>query len=293
MEVTHSPGSDRVRGRIEKPPGYISLRRLTDGLRWAEPFSAQEAGEENVAPEALDTPVPKAAQLAKPQVAQDPTGVYVIRSPVVVSAGLAPCEKPIQVKLCPDMHVEVLEIWQDSKNDRIRGRIKEPAGYISLRNLLGDVHWAEPFHVDETPGEYIVNTSVVVGSEAFFHYGSGVTLAPGTRVTVVEVARSPGSDRVRGRIEEPPGYISLRNLSDGHRFAEHVSRRAVTEDSIAPEASQLARPEMPPKPPHRQTRGIARHEASPAPLSETSLPASHSPLPTQHVPVPIVVAKAG
>jgi len=38
VELQHLPGSGRLRGRIEHPPGWISLLDTTTGYRWAEPY---------------------------------------------------------------------------------------------------------------------------------------------------------------------------------------------------------------------------------------------------------------
>lgn len=59
-----------------------------------------------------------------------------------------------------------------------------------------------------------------------------VELKAGDLVEVVEVVRNPGEARIRGRIANPPGWISLLDLEDGHRWAERQEGRPDVEANL-------------------------------------------------------------
>ncbi|CAJ1370400.1 unnamed protein product [Effrenium voratum] len=57
-------------------------------------------------------------------------------------------------------------------------------------------------------------------------------LKAGDLVEVLEVAQNPGEQRVRGRIANPPGWISLMDLEDGHCWAERQEGRPDVEENL-------------------------------------------------------------
>jgi len=79
----------------------------------------------------------------------------------------------------------------------------------------------EPLQLDEdTPGQYIViHDGVAVSSGLSTVSPITQILAFGTVVNVLEVARIEEDKRVRGRIEDPPGWVSLLDTGDGYRWA--------------------------------------------------------------------------
>jgi len=78
----------------------------------------------------------------------------------------------------------------------------------------------------DSPGMYVVtHDQTWVGSTADDlsapdPQSQGRRLANGARVDVVEVATLAERELVRGRIDSPPGWISLLNLTSGYRWAE-------------------------------------------------------------------------
>lgn len=128
---------------------------------------------------------------------------------------------------------------------RLRGRIARPPGWISLANLDTGDCWVRLIcrvadgHVDPSaaprglpndpefgPGKYIIIAELCVASNVEFAGSGGsrelATLPKGAEVDVVEVSRRGDMKRVRGRIAEPAGWISLANLEDGRRWAVAV-----------------------------------------------------------------------
>merc|ERR1712060_292231 len=80
----------------------------------------------------------------------------------------------------------------------------------------------------DAPGRYMVlkrtavQLTAKVGSQKF------ATLEPGCEVSVVEVVDSTEDRRVRARVEEPAGWISLLNTESGLRWAEKVEEEEAT-----------------------------------------------------------------
>lgn len=59
-----------------------------------------------------------------------------------------------------------------------------------------------------------------------------VELKAGDMVEVLEVVQNPGEQRIRGRTAQPPGWISLLDLEDGHRWARRCEGRPEVEQSL-------------------------------------------------------------
>jgi len=74
----------------------------------------------------------------------------------------------------------------------------------------------------EKPGEYILTGKTLVSSGLSSDEADVGVLPKGAHVNVIDVIDMPEKQRVRGRIEEPAGYISLRNTMIGFRWAEPV-----------------------------------------------------------------------
>jgi len=90
---------------------------------------------------------------------------------------------------------------------------------------------------EDGPGVYIVERPVALEPTSAIgdHSGALAVLHAGTLVRVLAVARV--STRIRGRIEHPPGWISLLDTEDGYRWAAKQAAQAPT---IAPAASPPA-----------------------------------------------------
>jgi len=72
----------------------------------------------------------------------------------------------------------------------------------------------------DEPGDYVIKTTAYVTKSLLPNTEDMIAeLRPGTVVRVSEVVLLPEQHRARGRIEEPAGYISLRNTKDGFRWA--------------------------------------------------------------------------
>lgn len=101
--------------------------------------------------------------------------------------------------------------------------------FEALRDVLGvDEITEQP----DAPGQYVtIQNETFVGAAAEDITASVSTLRYGTKVTVLEVAVLAERQRIRGRIEEPVGWISLLNSSDGHRWARREDGRCQSKSS--------------------------------------------------------------
>eukprot|EP00913_Durusdinium_trenchii_P010776 g10109.t1 len=232
--------------------------------------------------------VPKASSCtsspskAKPELAEllavDSPGIYVVSQLVSLTVGPEKGSPKLQM-ISVGTTVQVLEVLHRQgrlvvlflvhlglarpEDRRVRGRIEEPAGWISivstedvgqscdlelsqsrqqleaaraeaaedlgrrerelhelrerLRSLELQLHQAQ-LQCDG-PGVYILAGEVDV-TEAV---GRGSTkvgrLQPGQEVHVLEVVQKEQDRRVRARIQQPAGWISLLDTSEGHRWA--------------------------------------------------------------------------
>merc|ERR1712217_504269 len=78
----------------------------------------------------------------KPQeVGDDGPGEYVITKMSAVKSGIS-TKSPHIGTLSGDTLVEVLQVVSYIKENRVRGRIKKPAGWISILNIEDGTRWA-------------------------------------------------------------------------------------------------------------------------------------------------------
>jgi len=94
---------------------------------------------------------------------------------------------------------------------------------------------------EDVPGVYtIVHDNTAVSQSVVASPPVIARLPLGTRVVVKEVVHRPQEDRVRGRLELPEGWISIRDMNDGYRWAKKEKHRAVA-DSSQPSTSEPSR----------------------------------------------------
>lgn len=80
-----------------------------------------------------------------------PPGLYVVTQPLVTVTAELACQSDDVAQLKEGAMVQVDEVAVSAEDERIRGRIGEPQGWISLRSLEGDnIRWAE--NVEEERG---------------------------------------------------------------------------------------------------------------------------------------------
>uniref|UniRef100_A0A7S4R941 Uncharacterized protein n=1 Tax=Alexandrium monilatum TaxID=311494 RepID=A0A7S4R941_9DINO len=102
------------------------------------------------------------------------------------------------------------------------------------------------------PGSYVLKERAVVAPTVRPCPKEDVIteLAIGTRVTVLQVVSLHDIDRVRGRLEDPPGWISLVDTEGGFRWAERQAGRqqeaAGREEPCPKEVSASAQPVVEP-----------------------------------------------
>lgn len=146
--------------------------------------------------------------------------VIVVRS--FVKEGFDPSSEKIQ-DLLPETIVEVAEVAENLDARRIRGRLVEPAGWISLMNTETGQRWAEK--VDDEPGEYRIMVPVHVKVNKELTSARVADIPRDMIVNVVEVRELAEDKRVRGRINSPQeGWISLQSIENGLRWARKINK---------------------------------------------------------------------
>merc|ERR1711988_2031975 len=115
---------------------------------------------------------------------------------------------------------------------RLRARIADPPGWISLENLDTGYRWAE--RGDDRPGTYTILHYTMMSEGESLKSDGTIELRTGAQVTVVEVKLMSAEQCLRARIIDPPGWISLENLDTGYRWAKRVEDRLGTYTILHP-----------------------------------------------------------
>jgi len=83
---------------------------------------------------------------------------------------------------------------------------------------------AEDDMEEDSPGVYVItHHNTFVSDEAKIPPSEQevtAKLEEGREVSVLEVVEVPEQNRIRARIQNPPGWISLMNVKEGHRWAK-------------------------------------------------------------------------
>lgn len=159
---------------------------------------------------------------APPLTASEPSpGLYrIVRDKTCVTRGML-LDSGDVAELGKDDVVEVAEVQSLSHAEtRVRGRVLEPAGWISLEKVDCKQRWAAPEPRREQPGRYtMVHDCAEVTKGCALQSKRVGSLPKGTEVDVLEVRVSTCEQRIRGRIADPAGWISLVKTRSGDRWA--------------------------------------------------------------------------
>merc|ERR1712217_766450 len=98
-------------------------------------------------------------------------------------------------------------------------------GKTKVATAQDDVEMGQAKVGSDAPGAYIIKHPCSV--QATLSVGGATTdaiaeLPVGKQVQVVEVVALAKMKRIRARIENPSGWISLRNTESGHRWAAKI-----------------------------------------------------------------------
>merc|ERR1719277_1959097 len=102
---------------------------------------------------------------------------------------------------------------------------------------------AEEVTQEDGPGTYtILHSGTWVTQSESKTSRVSISLKLGAQVTVLEVKMMSEDHRLRARIADPPGWISLKSLDDGYRWAvkvtANVEKRPASATSGYPDAGQ-------------------------------------------------------
>lgn len=161
--------------------------------------------------------------------AQDILGMYeILHDGTWVSKGLSNDSQHVAVPLAKGTYVNVVEIRPCLDADRIRGRIEDPHGWISLTQPTTRYSWAKK--TSDLCGLFGVGLYEITHEGTWVNHGVAndsphvtIPLSKGRLVNVLEIRASHDADRIRARIEMPPGWISLIQPSTGYIWARKVS----------------------------------------------------------------------
>jgi hypothetical protein len=181
------------------------------------------------------------------------SGTYISCNVLMIAETFQRGSRMVQSDIPIGTEFEVIEVLAVPEEDRVRARIKNPEGWISLcrpsdgfcwavlkeqeevsvgsartRDVLEEAKGSETAVTDEdvheaaphTPGTYIT-CNVLMIAETFQRDSRVVhtDISIGTEVEVIEVLAMPEEDRVRAKIRNPEGWISLCRPSDGFCWA--------------------------------------------------------------------------
>ncbi|CAE7363153.1 unnamed protein product, partial [Symbiodinium microadriaticum] len=284
VEIVGFSEEGRVRGKLKSPEGWITLRNSATGTNWVAGYSDRGASDQ------VSQESGQVSQEGKSDasVSEDPTapykkGVYILVRAAYVAHdadNFAPDDDELVARVEEGEEVEVVEVVDFVEEDRVRGRILEPGGWITLLNRITGTEWITP----KDPGDHGIpgdrDESSSEGEEgdgpsrhegkeeadtnpvdrmnleeedasrrkaseleqeepyesgiyllvrsAFVAYDADnftpdddelvAELEEGEEVEVVEVIDFVEDDRVRGRLRDPDGWITLVNRATGAKW---------------------------------------------------------------------------
>lgn len=155
----------------------------------------------------------------------DLPGVYIVDfDGTIVGPEVLPSTEEV-CRLSKGQRVFVKQVEAVGRISRVRARIEDPPGWLSLLNTANGHRWAH--REAELPGTYVIDfEGLVVGPELLPSARVVCKLPKGRRVAVAEVRIVEHISRVRARVEDPPGWISLLNLTTGERWARRETEEA-------------------------------------------------------------------
>ncbi|CAE7763253.1 unnamed protein product [Symbiodinium sp. CCMP2592] len=292
VEIVGFPEEGRVRGKLKSPEGWITLRNSATGANWIAVYSEARISD-HVSQEGGQVSEGKSEASVSEQ---DPTapykkGVYILVRAAYVAPdadNFAPDDDELVARVEEGEEVEVVEVVDFVEEDRVRGRILEPGGWITLLNRITGTEWIMPKEpgdhrlrgdrdesseeegdrpsrqdgkeeVDTNPVDRMNLEDSCLQFEEFLPldfghrkaseleqeepYEAGIyllvrsafvaydadnftpdddelvaELEEGEEVEVVEVIDFVEDDRVRGRLHDPDGWITLMNRATGAKW---------------------------------------------------------------------------
>lgn len=166
----------------------------------------------------------------------DGPGVYIMTRDACVTAEPDPESEKVG-KVTHGSSQRVVEVCHSIKNRRVCGRL-EPSDGLSAA-------WISLYCAEETDrsaikqpccGSYhIIFPGTVVTAEMSKKSEQVDQLGFGSTVNVLEVCNLKGEGRIRGRIEAPPGWISLVSTDSGQRWVRRCVESKSSASSQVPE----------------------------------------------------------
>jgi len=206
-----------------------SSKSLTGSTQFERHFSFQGHRD---AETCQDEVQPAQVSDVAPEVSEDGPGLYTLTRAVFVAPdcnNLDPDDDELVEELEPGEQVWVQEVVLLKEEERLRARIEEPAGWISILNTSSGRRWArraEDAEESDGPGTYVLLANTVVAP-------SSACLTPmeeqevddldqGDEVEVLEVVDLKRFNRIRARLKCPAGWITLCNTNNETRFAKRI-----------------------------------------------------------------------
>lgn len=278
LQILNCAKINRVRAQISKPHGWITVLNKDSGARFATPVAEMEKpAHTEVVPVRTavqmlqDTLKGRVGRLAAATVAApsykrnklsmpakgkkltllenfdpqvDMPGKYiVIRDKINVRSELLEYDEDHVGTLVHAQYFDVLEVVHDTENHVVCGRVTKPPGWVSLIHLETGYRSAT-LDIEDKIGQYIVLRSLVVERQLNLMGDRVGTVLKDSFVTVEEVQKSVATNKIMGRIQEPPGWIILFDLERNQRCAAAFVKEVAEE--VRPEVTGV-RTMVPPK----------------------------------------------
>jgi len=155
---------------------------------------------------------------------EETSRIYRLMGDAVLRDGPLLSSKNLQTVPGGDL-LEVVEVVQVRSENRLRGRVRDPVGWISLESLDSRWQWAALVHGEDLPGMYhLIGDSVLRDASSVTSKKLGV-LKSGSDVEVMQVIQVDAVNRLRARVKQPAGWISLKSLDSKWRWATPIGHR--------------------------------------------------------------------
>ncbi|CAE8634557.1 unnamed protein product, partial [Polarella glacialis] len=315
LEVVRLVDAQRVRARLEDPAGWITLMNIETGKRWADKLElkseesqqdselalkSEESQQKSELALKLEEPQQESELPLKSEESQqeselplkseesqqldedDEPGNYVLTRTAFVSPdldNLSPDDDELVGELDEGTTITILEVVRLVDAQRVRARLEDPAGWITLMNIETGKRWADKLELkseesqqdselalqpeesqqeselalkletsqqeselplkseesqqldeDDEPGNYVLTRTAFVSPDLDNLSPDDDELVgeldEGTTITILEVVRLVDAQRVRARLEDPAGWITLMNIETGKRWADKLELKS-------------------------------------------------------------------
>lgn len=141
---------------------------------------------------------------------------------------------------------------------------------------------------EDQPGTYIVKTKAILGKGPEVTSEDLQWIAAGVALHILEVTQDTEGKRVRGRVEEPAGWISLRDTESGARWAVRQGGLSSISSPASPDPGLTPQPDTSSPEGQKGIEAESEAAASPSAVRELTFE-QQSPAPVKELAEPPAV----